>query len=50
MITLPAGFDIAQLASDFFNLAAPFAGVAVLVAVGGLIINLLRSAGEGPEE
>lgn len=43
MITLPVGFDIAQLVSDFFEVAAPFVGVGFLVCVGLLIINILRS-------
>ena len=42
MITLPAGFDAAQLIADFFSLAAPFIGVAFLIACGFLILNMLK--------
>lgn len=42
MIQLPDNFDVATLLGDFFNLAAPFVGVSVLVAAGVLILNILR--------
>lgn len=43
MITLPPGFDFAQLISDFYYLAGPFVGIAFLIGTGILIINILRS-------
>ena len=43
MINLPEGFDAAQLFADFFSLAAPFVGIAFLIACGFLIANYLNS-------
>jgi len=43
MITLPEGFDAAQLFADLFTLAAPFVGIAFLIACGFLITNYLKS-------
>lgn len=43
MISLPAGFDPALLMNEFFALAAPFVGVAFLIACGVLIINYFNT-------
>jgi len=42
MIQLPAGFNAANLFTEFFELAAPFAGIAMLIACGFLIANILK--------
>ncbi len=42
MIQLPPGFDAAALCSECFNLAAPFAGIACLIACGFLINQHLK--------
>ena len=42
MIQIPGGFDAAALFSEFFNLAAPFAGIACLIACGFLINRLFK--------
>lgn len=42
MITLPDGFDPSLLIGDFFTLAAPFVGVAFLIACGFLIVNYFK--------
>ena len=42
IIQLPDGFNAANLFSEFFELAAPFAGLATLVALGFLIVRMLR--------
>lgn len=42
MITLPETFSVATLVGDFFDIAAPFVGVAFLVAGGFLIIRSLQ--------
>jgi len=42
MIQLPQGFDAAILFEEFLQLAAPFAGIAFLVACGFLINRILR--------
>jgi len=44
MIQLPEGFDATALFNDFFELAAPFVGIALLIACGFLIINMLKNA------
>ena len=44
MIQLPEGFDAAALFTEFFHLAAPFAGIALLIACGCLISTMLRNA------
>ncbi len=44
MIQLPAGFDAAALFADFFHLAAPFAGIATLIACGFLINTIFKKA------
>ena len=44
MIHLPEGFDIGALFSDFFDLAAPFAGISFLIGCGFLIAKLLKKA------
>ena len=44
MITLPTGFDAALLVSDIMSLALPLLNLAILVAVGFLILRLLRQA------
>lgn len=41
MITLPAGFDVGLLISDFFALAAPFIGISLLIGFGFLIIKIM---------
>ena len=43
MITLPDGFDVTALMNDFFAFAAPFVGVAVVIATGVLVLNLLTN-------
>jgi len=43
MIQLPVDFNASALLSDFFQFAAPFAGIALLVACGFLINNLLKN-------
>ncbi|MHB1014363.1 MAG: hypothetical protein ACYC2W_03665 [Desulfurivibrionaceae bacterium] len=42
MMTLPAGFDVALLVSDFSGVVLPIIGVVLLVAVASLIARLLR--------
>lgn len=42
MITLPDTFDVSTLFADFFGLAAPFAGIALLISCGFLIINMMK--------
>lgn len=42
MMTLPAGFDVALLVSDFSGVAVPIIGVALLVAAASLVIRVLR--------
>jgi|GEM_PF-1806323 len=44
MIRLPAGFDIALLFSDFFQLAAPFVSIALLIATATLINKICKRA------
>ncbi len=44
MMRLPEGFDIAALFADFFHLAAPFVHIALLIACGLVINNLLKKA------
>lgn len=44
MIQLPDGFSASALFAEFFQLAAPFAGIALLIACGCLIANMLRNA------
>lgn len=44
MIQLPDGFNAAALFIEFFHLAAPFAGIALLIACGFLISSMLRNA------
>lgn len=44
MIQLPDGFDAAGVFTALFHLAAPFAGIALLIACGFLISNMLRNA------
>jgi hypothetical protein len=44
MMRLPEGFDIAALFADFFHLAAPFVSIALLIACGLVINNLLKKA------
>jgi hypothetical protein len=44
MIKLPEGFDLHLLFSDFFHLAAPFAGIAMIISCGLLIVRLLKSS------
>lgn len=42
MMTLPAGFDVALLVSDFSGVVLPIIGVVLLVAAASLIARLLR--------
>lgn len=42
MIQLPQGFDAASLFTELMQLAAPFAGIAMLIACGFLINRMLR--------
>ena len=44
MIQLPEGFNASALFTEFFELAAPFAGIALLIACGLLISNILKKA------
>ena len=44
MIQLPEGFNASSLYADFFGLAAPFAGIAFIIACGFLIANMLKNA------
>jgi hypothetical protein len=44
MIRLPEGFDASTLFSEFFQLAAPFAGIALLIACGFSINRILKKA------
>ncbi|WP_319586003.1 hypothetical protein [uncultured Desulfobulbus sp.] len=44
MIQLPEGFDAAALFSELLQLAAPFAGIALLIACGFLINRMLKKA------
>ena len=44
MITLPTGFDASLLVSDIMSLTLPLLNLAILVAVGFLILRLLRQA------
>jgi hypothetical protein len=44
MIKLPDGFDAAALFEEFFNLAAPFAGIAFLIGCAFLVNNILKNA------
>ena len=44
MIQLPEGFNASSLYFDFFGLAAPFAGIAFMIACGFLISNILKNA------
>lgn len=43
MIQLPEGFNASALFTEFFQLAAPFAGIALLVACAFLINRLLNN-------
>ncbi len=43
MVTLPAGFDLGALVSDFGALGAYVVGAYVLVYAAGLIIKAIRS-------
>lgn len=44
MIQLPQDFDAAALFTELFELAAPFAGIAFLIACGFLINRIARHA------
>lgn len=43
MIQLPEGFNASALFTEFFQLAAPFAGIALLVACAFLINRMLKN-------
>ena len=44
MIQIPDGFNASTLFAEFFHLAAPFAGIALLIACGFLINRILNNA------
>ena len=44
MIQLPDGFNASALFTELFQLAAPFAGIALLIACGLLIANIFRNS------
>jgi len=44
MIKLPEGFDASALFSDLFHFAAPFVGIAFLIACGLIISRIIRNA------
>lgn len=44
MIQLPEGFNASDLFTELLQVAAPFAGIALLVACGFLIVNMLKKA------
>lgn len=43
MITLPPGFNINLLFSDFLKLSLPFVGIALMFAAGYYIRRIMRS-------
>jgi hypothetical protein len=43
MITLPPGFDVSLLFSDFYTVAAPFVSIAALIGCGFLLVNILTN-------
>jgi hypothetical protein len=44
MITLPDGFDVGVLFNQLFQLTAPFAGIAFLIACGFVVQRLIKMA------
>lgn len=44
MITLPAGFNYTLLVNELFSIGAQFAPVVFLVAVGFLVLKILKRA------
>lgn len=42
MITLPTGFDTAGLVGEFFSIALQIVPLMVVVAVGFLVIKILK--------
>ncbi|MDD2466669.1 MAG: hypothetical protein PHI97_21940 [Desulfobulbus sp.] len=44
MISLPEGFDLGALLSNFFTLAAGPVGIAFLIALGSVVKNMLKNA------
>ena len=44
MIQLPDGFDASALFTELLQLAAPFAGISLLVSCGFLINRILKTA------
>ena len=44
MIQLPEGFNASLLFADLFGIAAPFVGIAAMIAAGFLISNILKNA------
>lgn len=44
MIQLPEGFNVSSLYADLFSIAAPFVGIAFMIAAGFLISNILKKA------
>ena len=44
MITLPPGFDVALLVSDFADMVLPFVPIFVLITAGSIIFRILKNA------
>ena len=44
MIQLPEDFNVSSFYADLFGIAAPFAGIAFIIACGFLIANMLKNA------
>lgn len=44
MITLPVGFNVTGLVNEFFAIGAALAGLASLVAVGFLVLRIIKKA------
>ena len=42
MIQLPADFNAAALFTEFYELSAPFVGIALLISCGFLILKILK--------
>lgn len=42
MIQLPPGFDVTLFVSELYSFAVPFAGIFWLMAVGFLIIKMMK--------
>lgn len=44
MIQLPSGFDAAALFNEFYELSAPFVGIALLISCALLIVKIFKRA------